>query len=137
MALFNNTYSGLITKGLGMPACCGLITMGFGLFKCTIEIIVPPLPPTGGGGGSYAVHPGVYVEWPKKITPRTKMVLITVKFDEKKAWRHSFTVDGRKADITVKAVEIVNKTANKIAVGVDNVKTAIKRVTARFDDDDK
>jgi hypothetical protein len=137
MALFNNTYSGLITKGLGMPACCGLITMGFGLFKCTIEIIIPPQPPSGGGGGgSYAVHPGVYVEWPKKITPKTKMVLITVKMGEK-AWRHSYTVDGRKASITVKAVEFINNTTHKISVGVDAVKSATRRVTAYFKDDDK
>ncbi len=135
MALFNNTYSGLVTKGLGMPACCGLITMGFGLFKCTIEVIIPP--PSGGGGGSYAVHPGVYVEWPKKITPKTKMVLVTVKFDEKRVWRHSYTVDGRRADITVKAVKFLNKTSERIAVGVDYIKKTARRVTAVFKDDDK
>lgn len=137
MALFNNTYSGLITKGLGMPsACCGLITMGFGLFKCTIEIIIPP-PSGGGGGGSFAVHPGVYVQWPKKITPKTKMVLVTVKFDEKRVWRHSYTVDGRRADITVKAVNMINKTTDKISVGVDSIKKAARSVTAIFKDEDK
>lgn len=137
MALFNNTYSGLITKGLGMPACCGLITMGFGLFKCTIEIIIPPTPGAGGGGGSFAVHPGVYVEWPKKLTPRTRMVLVTVKFSEDKVWRHSYTVDGRRADISVKVVSMLNKTAERISVGVDSIKKAARSVTAIFRDDDK
>lgn len=137
MSLFKNTYSGLITGGLGLPACCGLITMSLGLFTCVIEIVTPPENAGGGGGGSFAVHPGVYVPWPKKITPKTKMVLITVKFSEENTWRHSFTVDGRKADLTVKAVDVVNVASRKLAVGVDNVKTAIKRVTAHFDDDDK
>lgn len=135
MALYNNTYSGIILKGLGGKACCGIITMGFGLFKCTIEVIIPPQ--SGGGGGSYAVHPGVYVEWPKKITPKTKMVLVTVKFDEKRVWRHSYTVDGRRADITVKAVKFLNKTSERIAVGVDSIKKTARRVTAVFKDDDK
>lgn len=136
MALFNNTYSGLVTKGLGMPACCGLITMGFGLFKCTIEVIIPP-PSGGGGGGSYAVHPGVYVEWPKKLTPKTKMVLVTVKFSEDKVWRHSYTVDGRKADISVKAVNFLNTTMERISIGVDKIKKAARSVTTLFKDDDK
>lgn len=138
MALFNHSYSGLITGGLGFPATCSMLTLGFGLFICSIEVITPPVENAGGGGGgSYAVHPGVYVPWPKKITPKTKMVLITVKFSKDRAWRHSFTLDGRRADFTVKAVDIVNATTQRIAVGVDNVKTSIKRVTAHFDDDDK
>lgn len=135
MALFNNTYSGLITKGLGLPACVGLITMGYGVFSTTIEIFVPPS--SGGGGGSFAVHPGVYVQWPKKITPRTKMVLVTVKFGEDKVWRHSYAVDGRKADISVNVVNFLNATMDRIVVGVDNVKKFIKSVTAVFKDDDK
>ena len=77
------------------------------------------------------------VQWPKRITPRTKMVLVTVKFDEKRVWRHSYTVDGRRADITVKTVNLINKTADRISVGVDHVKNAVKSVTAVFKDNDK
>ena len=91
----------------------------------------------GGGGGSYAVHPGVYVEWPKKLTPKTKMVLVTVKFSEDKVWRHSYTVDGRRADISVKVVSLLNKTTDKISVGVDSIKKTARSVTAIFKDEDK
>lgn len=141
MALFNNTYSGLITKGLGLPACVGLITMGFGLFKATIEVIIPPTPPTGGGsgggGGSFAVHPGIYVPWPKKVTPKTRMILITVKMGGDKTWRRSYTVDNTRAAIAVKVVNLVNATSQKLAVGVEHLKTALVRVTAFFKDEDK
>ena len=58
MALFKRSYSGLITGGLGMPACCGLLTMGFGLFRCKIEVVDPPHPPSGGGGGGGGHIPG-------------------------------------------------------------------------------
>ena len=97
----------------------------------------PYVPPAGVGGGSFAVHPGVYVQWPKKLTPKTKMVLVTVKFDEKRVWRHSYTVDGRRADIAVKAVNMINKTTDKISVGVDSIKKAARSVTAIFKDEDK
>lgn len=133
MALFNNTYSGLITKGLGMPACCGLITMGFGVFFCKVEIIQPP--PGNGGGGGYVTSPGVYVPWPKKITSSTKMVLITVKFSEDKTWRRSYVVDSVKAAIIVRSVNLINAAVSRMSVGVEAIKQASKRVVARFRQD--
>lgn len=49
------TYSGLITGGLGLPACQGMITMRFHLFP----VFTPPPPvDTSGGGGSYPLKPG-------------------------------------------------------------------------------
>lgn len=131
MALFKNSYSGLITKGLGMPACCGLITMGFGLFFCKIEVIEPP-PEGGSGGGSFATHPGIMVPFRTKIQQKTKNVQITVKFSKKQAWRRSYVVTTRKADIVVKVINIVNAVTSKLTVGIDRVRQATKRVTAVF-----
>lgn len=135
--LFTNTYSGLITKGLGMPACCALLTANFGLIcGCSIAIIEPP-PGGGGGGGSYAVEPGIYVPWPKKITPKSKMVLVTVKFSPEKTWRRSYVLPNTQANILVKAFNVVNSATAKMTVGVNQLKLATKRVTALFKRDDK
>lgn len=114
----------------------GMIIGRFRLKLLTVVIIQPPSG-VGSGGGGIAVHPGVYVQWPKKITPKTKMVVVTVKFSEDTAWRRVYTVDGRRADITVKAVNIINKTVDKISVGVDSIKKAVRSVTAIFKDADK
>jgi hypothetical protein len=137
MALFKNSYSGLITKGLGMPACCGMLTMGFGLFVCKIEVIVPPEGGSGGGGGSFAVHPGIYVPWPKKVSAKTKQVQITVKFKERPAWRRAYVIDSAKADIVVKVINIVNAVSSRVTVGVNQMRHAVKRVTAVFTRRDK
>lgn len=136
MALFKHTYSGLITRGLGLPACCGLITMGFHVFKCTIEVFTPPTP-SDGGGGSYAVEPGIYVPWPKKITKKTRMVQITVKYREQHTWRCSYILQGIRASIIVRIVDVVNAASSKLSVGIDKLRHAKKRVTAIFRSSDK
>ncbi len=48
--LFTNTYSGLITGGLGFDALQGLITASYHVGPITIIIVVQPLIP---GGGPY------------------------------------------------------------------------------------
>lgn len=50
MATIPNQTNRIITKGLGGPACKGLVTMHFDLF--VLEII-PPQPPRQAGGGPY------------------------------------------------------------------------------------
>lgn len=137
MSLFKNSYSGLITKGLGMPACCGLLTMGFGVFFCTVEVITPP-PPGGGGGGSIAIKPGVHVPWrPKQIKGKTKTVQITVKFSKDRAWRRAYIVNNVRADILVKVINVINSTASRFSVGVNRVRQVTKQVTAVFRRSDK
>ena len=51
---------GILTKGLGAPACCGLILARFSLAKCCqYTIVIPPTPEGGGGGGgSRPLAPG-------------------------------------------------------------------------------
>lgn len=135
MTLFKHTYSGLITGGLGGNACCGLITMGFHVFKCTIEVFTPPT--AGGGGGSYVVEPGIYVPWPKKITKKTRMVQITVKYREQHTWRRSYILQGIKASIIIRIVDVVNTASSKLNVGINKLRLAKKRVTAVFRSDNK
>jgi hypothetical protein len=93
-----------------------------------IQVITPP----GGGGGSFAVAPGVYVPWVNKPDCKDKVVLITVKFPENKVWRKSYVVDCRKADILVRVIDVVNAATRRLTVGVNHVKHAARRVTAMF-----
>ncbi len=113
-----------------MPACCGLITMGFGVFFCKIEVFEPPI--GGGGGGSFAVEPGIYVPWPKAPGKRAKTVLVTVKFAENKTWRKAYTLDENKANGLVRAIDFTNATARRLSVGVQGLKRAARRVSAVF-----
>lgn len=133
--LFNNKYSGLITNGLGMPACCGMITMGFGLFSCIVIVTEPPV--TGGGGGSIVVQPGIYVPWKGKPPARTKNVQIIVKFSKDQTWRRSYVVSSRGADFLVKVMNVVNAASARLFVGVERLKHAARRVTAVFARTDK
>lgn len=130
MALFTNTYSGLITGGLGGPACCGLLTMGFGVFFCKIEV-TPVV--GGGGGGSYSNHPNIYQTVKGQNRKRkTKTVQIVVKFGPKRVWRHSYNVDEQKASLTVKVIDMIHVAGSKFNIGIDHIQHAAKKVTAVF-----
>ena len=133
MSLFKNTYSGLITGGLGLPACCGMITLQFHVFKCTIAVI----PGAPIGGSTPVTQGGFYVPFPKKMTQTTKQVLITVKFSRDHVWRKAYVVDNYKADIIVKIFNIINTITNNFNVGVNTIKHKYKQVTAIFTKVDK
>ena len=129
MSLFTHTYSGIITRGLGLPACCGIITASFGLMcGCTIEVIIPP---AGGGGGSF-VSPSFLVPFPENMKKCDRIILITVKFSEKNTWRKQFMVDVCNADKIVKVINIVNNMKDKISVGIDKIKQITRIVTTKF-----
>ena len=134
--LFTNRYSGLITKGLGMEACCGMMTLGFGLFSCMV-IILPPSTPSPGTGGSIAVNPGIYVPWKGKPQQKTKNVQIIVKFSKEKVWRRAYVVNNRGADFLVGVINIVNAASSRLSIGVEHMKLAAKKVTAMFSRADK
>ena len=137
MAIYNNTYSGIILKGLGGKACCGLLTMGFGVFKCTISIVTPPVHTGGGGGGSYAQNvSGFYVPLPKQLNQSTRQVLITVKMKDH-SWRTSFVVSRGKADIVVKVFDFINVIKDRMQVGVNAITRVSKKITAVFQRGDK
>ena len=133
MALFTHSYSGLITGGLGMPACCGLITMGFHVFKCKIEIVNPPIrPPNIGGGGPYVAN-GFYIPMTKQLTHTTKFVMVTVTYKDK-TWKKAYVVDRIRAKIVVKAVDFINAARSRIEIGASAFKRVQRQVTAVFRD---
>lgn len=55
--MINSPVGSIITKGLGGPACCNLITAHFSLAKVCVEVVVTPVG-IGGGGGSVPIPPG-------------------------------------------------------------------------------
>lgn len=129
MALFKNTYSGLITGGLGMAACCGMITMGFHLFKCTIEV----LPPVSGGGGSQPSSPEYLI--PYKFNARDYTVKITVQFKDGKKTTKSYKVTKKRADLYVKIANWSLSVQQKVQVGVQSFKRVAKTITTSFKTD--
>lgn len=132
MALFKHSYSGLITGGLGMPACCGLITMGFSVFKCTIEIVNPPKPPSGGGGGGHVPVGRVgSVPLTRQLHHSSKLVTVTVQYKDHK-WKKTYTVEKTRAKIVVSIVNFINKAKKHVMVGVDAVRKLKQRVAATF-----
>ena len=57
MAISNPGTYGIITGGLGLPACQGMITNFFNLGPIEVEVRIP-----SGGGGSYPMAPGEFFD---------------------------------------------------------------------------
>lgn len=132
--IFKTPWSPLITGGLGTSACCGLLTGGVGSWQCFIGITPPDTGgESGGGGGSFAVHPGIYVPWPKHIPkkPGKRVVKITVKTDQK-TWERGYIVDEKNANLTIRIITILNKTTAQLSVGVGKIQRAARSVKATF-----
>lgn len=132
MAIYKKAYSGLITKGLGGSACCGLVTLGFGLFSCVIGVYEPPFI---GGGGSYPIQPGIYVPWRPKHQSSVKTIQITIKIptpSKQKVWRKAYTVAASKADLVVRAINIANAAMVRLHVGINDVKHVTRRILTTF-----
>lgn len=129
--IFTTAYSPLITGGLGTSACCGLLIGGLGAWQCFVGITPPP--GGGGGGGSIAVHPGVYVPWPKAQLRKknTRAIVVTVRIHEKK-WTKSYLIPEKRAKIAVTAINFVNKATVALSVGVSSIYRTARKITAVF-----
>lgn len=135
--MITTPYSGIITKGLGMPAMAGFITYHFSLFVLPYE---PPRPPPriGGGGGhvpfglgrSRGVEVGsnrprsvqtrnVPLNIPAYYTKQNKIpanvVVLTVKIAGKEIKREYITTKNR-ADIVIKVIGVFTKARAVIKV---------------------
>jgi len=137
MATIPNPTNRLITKGLGGPACQGLITMHFNLFHVSIG----PIPPNGnvGGGGPYP-----YVGAANQATPQSnplyyslpnqdynvdaRYMMITVKIGAKEFTKH-YVLDKNKAAIAISTLKYMKSA--QVQVG------QFKRMMARIGGDTK
>jgi hypothetical protein len=135
MSLFTNVYSTLITKGLGGDATA-IILAKFHLTTILSVIVTPPV--GSGGGGGWSPNGGFYVPLPKSMKQQTRMVLITVKINEENTWRRSYVIHTEAAaKVVIKMINFADGIKSKILIGVDQIKTAGKRVTAIFSKSDK
>lgn len=149
-----DSYSGIITKGLGLPACAGLITMGFGVFSVTISVTSRP-----GPGGYAARHvsnvPGTkssspylrptatsrataaaavgrgltssnfYVPAPKDYGKVKHIVTISTVIKGRKREK-IFTVRKETAEAVIKVSKLYHATAKKANVVVSGLRAIVK-----------
>lgn len=140
-------YSGLITKGLGLPGCCSMLTMNFSLFACTIEVIPPEPPtikPTGGGPYPGGLAPGQVqrfyqpVDKPRQPleyltpTPQTTGVISIKVMLKGKTIEKLYEVPINIASRTVKILNITNKLKYNASVFVKNLKKKAFSVFVKF-----
>lgn len=132
--------SGLITGGLGLPACRGLITARFHLIGCSIEVVVKV---PGVSGGSIPFLPGqihdfyrpvdspyqVPYTFPlptdKKKIPVTIRITFMGKITEK-----NYMVNQKRRDIIVNVLNLINRIKDKMSVTVTGIKRVPARITA-------
>lgn len=129
--IFTRPYSPLITGGLGMSACCGLLLAGLGSFSCFVGITPPPS--GGGGGGSYPVHPSLYVPWPNSVRKKagTRVIVVTVKMNDKK-FTKNYLIPEKRTKLAVEVINILNHTTTALSVGVNSIQRVARKVKAVF-----
>lgn len=123
---------GIITKGLGLPACKGLIVGHFylGLFK--VEVVVD----TGGGGGSRPLRPGEIQDFYKPVEPdktfnqKKDYYNVTVRVTMAgKTTSSFFQVRPGYGKVIAKIINIKQALQNNISVMITNLTTKIRTVT--------
>lgn len=126
---------GLITYGLGRPACKGIITMSPFQLACFIKVVKPPSTP----GGSIPLAPGEIHGFYKPVDPDSfgklptegefvdpkvygkRKVLIKITSEYFKGEKE-YLVPINRVKVIVKVINIVNKTITHLRVGITNFK---------------
>ena len=127
--MITTSYSGLITKGLGLPALAGFVTYHFSLF---VLPHTPPQPPmsSGGGGGHVPVGRGRGVEVGMNRGRSVQMrnvpigmnrgvpanvVRMTIKLGDKE-YKRDYITTQNKAKVVIKVIGLFNSVRNAIKV---------------------
>lgn len=137
--------SGIITKGLGRPACAGMIINYFSLM-IDISVTPPEPPPTGGGGGGpypgpawNVVSPGTFQNFYKPYSPeyqqyylmpqvRKRVVTVRVNFQGREIER-IYEVSDKQADATIAIVNGITTLQQRIKVTISNIKRMAPTIT--------
>jgi len=131
----HNTFpvGGILTGGLGLPACEGLaITTQFNLF-CGIVITVPTPPPSR-GGGSRPMAPGEIQNFykpvdpeylvPQDIDPFSKPknhVQIKISFKDTVIDKE-YLVSNKRMKAVITVINLINTTKEKISTVISNIR---------------
>jgi len=150
--------SGIITKGLGLPAANNMI---INYFSLTLEVTVTPEPPIGGGGGGpypgpawNVVSPGTiqnfykpysieYQQYYIKPERKTRFVTVKIKFRDRDVER-IYEVTEKQADTVVSIVngvttlqqrlKVTISNLRKMAPSITNLRRLASRITVRIND---
>ena len=118
-----NAVTGIITGGLGLPACKGMIVNNFRVGLCIVEVIERPV---GGGGGSTAIGTAVRPDYinDTDYTPvePTREVIIRVRFDKDSIkFTRNYTVKPRTGKVIIKALSTTAFVIDKVKIAVTNI----------------
>jgi hypothetical protein len=125
MAIQNPGTYGIITKGLGLPACEGMIVNHFQLGRCKVDIYEPGT----ASGGSTPMAPGEFYDnfRVSKTDPtnnyhikQKEHITIRIRMDDDK-FKKSFIVNKRTGYVVVKALTVTSKFVDS-TVGLANTK---------------
>lgn len=135
---------GILTKGLGAPACCGLILAQFNLARCcqyTIEVTVPqydggskPLAPgeihnfyTPVGTGGVSKNPLKGLDYLQPYNPPRPVEKITITLTTKdKTITKEYFVPKYNSKILIRVNRFIVGTAGVINVTITNFTTQLK-----------
>jgi len=153
-----DSMNGIITGGLGvgLPACCNLITMRFHLGKrCHIDVIPPVIPPVHiqePGGGSYPMAPGsaknifqpvgqpripiganppFYVPVSDKLGDKAGQFKFTVVWDNKEVIK-DYVLPNRSGRIVINLLQITDVTRDKIKIMSTNIRKITNNIKLIF-----
>lgn len=135
---------GLITGGLGRPACQGMITMLPFQLGCFVFVPPPPpRPPAQGLGGSIPLEPGEIHDLYQPVDTEflngdlakpeafgkkmAKLIIKSEKFNVEK----EYMLTERKAKAVVKAMNIVNMTRENMKVVVSGLTRFVDGVSVK------
>jgi len=132
--MITNAAGGIITKGLGRPACAGMIVNYFSL---TLAVkVIPPQPPITGGGGGGGAYPGpawnvftpaqiqnIYKPYaPEYYVPRrTHIINIRINFRGREIEK-MYEVTPKRADQVVNILNLADKARSRYNVTVSNLR---------------
>jgi len=144
-----DAMGGILTKGLGAPACCGLIIAKFGLSKCcqyTIEVI--PVEGIGGGGGSRPLAPGEihnfytpvgqtnplkplqYLQPYNDLRGPVDKIVITLTTSDGNNHTKEFFVPRHKSRVLINVTRIIASIGGFVHVTTSNIQTRLRdRIT--------
>jgi len=142
-----DSMGGMLTNGLGGPACNTLIYGPFHL-KCIVTPVQSP--PTSAGGGGSHVRPGSAVAGIIQSYPyqrndveddekekrdaaiREKRLVTIVVGINKKTIQREYVVDKKRADHIVNAINVVNKTLQSISTSVSTFSRKIANIIIKM-----
>lgn len=138
--MFTTSYSTIIAKGLGAGPQALIIAKYTLTYGIDVEVIEPPVPPTGGSGGGWARHPVVnipgvpkgspyYMPAPRQYGKDQRFVVIKVTLKQR-TWSKTFLVEKDTAGIIVKVIGLLQHTELKINAIFNSVKTKVSNISS-------